>query len=409
LRLSPAHLVALAAALALLGDSALYAVLPAEAGRLGLSGLEVGLLLSLNRVVRLLLNEPAGWLLRRRGPREALVLALVLAAATTLAYGRSTGASFALFLAARLVWGFAWSLVRHAANVTFLQAPPERRGATQGTFRSISRMGSLAAVLGGAWLVERAGFASGYTLLALATLPGVLLAALAFRHPATGAGAAPPPVAAAAPAQAGAPGPGLLGLTVAAALMGAAGTSLLAATASRRVQELVLAGAAPALFGVGLGVVMLGGIAGSGRWVAEILVAPLAGRLADRFGRQRGITAGAAVTTVALATCAGAGTTSGFIVSAALAFGALSVLQTALDTLATDRAQQGPSAVTRLGRYVTVSDAGTAVGPLLGSWLTDTGMGTEYAYAVAAAVFLGMGLYFARPGPGREPLPGRAA
>lgn len=408
MRLSTAHLVALAAALALLGDSALYAVLPAEAGRLGLSGLEVGLLLSLNRVVRLVLNEPAGWLLRWRGPREALVLALVLAAATTLAYGHSTGAGFALFLAARLVWGFAWSLVRHSANVTFLQAPPEHRGATQGTFRSVSRTGSLAAVLGGAWLVERTGFSSGYTLLALATLPGVLLAALAFRQPASGAGTAPVPVAATAPARAGAPGPGLLGLTMAAALMGAAGTSLLAATASRRVQELVQAGAASALFGVGLGVVMLGGLAGSGRWVAEILVAPLAGRLADRVGRQRSIIAGAAAATVALVACAGAGTTSGFLVSAALAFGALSLLQTALDTLATDRAQQGPAAVTRLGRYVTISDAGTAVGPLLGSWLADTGVGTGYAYAAAAVVFLGMGLYFSRPGPEREPLPGRA-
>ena len=409
LRLSTVQLVALAAALALLGDSTLYVVLPAEAGRLGLTGLEVGLLLSLNRVVRIVLSEPAGWLLQRWGPREALVLALALAAVTTFVCGQATGATFALFLAARLVWGFAWSLVRHAANVTFLQAPPEHRGAAQGAFHSLSRLGSLTAVLAGAWLVERWGFTRGYTLLALATLPGLILAAIAFRPDAgpRPVARAPTSAAVAGPAVAG---PGLLGLSVCAALVGAAGTSLLVATASRHMGDLVLGGATPTLFGLGLSILMLGGVAGAGRLVAEIVVAPLAGRVADRFGRQRVIVAGALMTALALGSCAWARSTSGFITAAVVAFAALALLQTALDTLATDRAQQSPSPFVRLGRYVMVADAGTAVGPLVGSWLADTPAGLGAAYPVAAAVFFGLALFFANAGAaGPEVLVDRAA
>ena len=54
---APALLVALATGFSLLGDQALYAVLPVIHSDLGLSALQVGLLLSVNRWIRLLTNE----------------------------------------------------------------------------------------------------------------------------------------------------------------------------------------------------------------------------------------------------------------------------------------------------------------------------------------------------------------
>ena len=69
-----------------------------------------------------------------------------------------------------------------------------------------------------------------------------------------------------------------------------------------------------------------------------------------------------------------------------------------------------PSPFVRLWRYVTVADAGAAVGPLVGSWLADTPAGLGAAYPVAAAVFLGLALFFARAGAaGPEFLVDRAA
>ena len=76
-----------AVALSLLGDQMLYAVLPAVHEAVGVPVTAVGLLLSANRLIRLLTNSLAGYVIERFGRHWPFVLALLLGGITTVAYG----------------------------------------------------------------------------------------------------------------------------------------------------------------------------------------------------------------------------------------------------------------------------------------------------------------------------------
>ena len=71
-------LVSGATAFSLLGDQVLYAVLPVLYQDLGLTAIQVGILLSANRWIRLLLNGPAGALYDRWPRRRLLLFGLFL-------------------------------------------------------------------------------------------------------------------------------------------------------------------------------------------------------------------------------------------------------------------------------------------------------------------------------------------
>ncbi len=91
------------------GDGVIYIVLPLYAASFGLDALLVGVLLSCNRVVRIL---GYGWvapLARRFGANMLTAAACVAAALTTIAYGLAT--SFVVFLIARCIWGGAWGIL----------------------------------------------------------------------------------------------------------------------------------------------------------------------------------------------------------------------------------------------------------------------------------------------------------
>ena len=83
----PVVLVALATAFSLLGDQTLYSVLPTCYTELGLMPYQVGLILSVNRWIRLLTNHLAERLCRRYSLTLLLMLSLTLGAATTVVYG----------------------------------------------------------------------------------------------------------------------------------------------------------------------------------------------------------------------------------------------------------------------------------------------------------------------------------
>jgi MFS family permease len=79
----PVALVSAAVALSLLGDSLLYAVLPSQAEVIGVPIELVGILLSVNRFIRLLSNSWAGSVCDRLGYARPFTAALLLGAATT--------------------------------------------------------------------------------------------------------------------------------------------------------------------------------------------------------------------------------------------------------------------------------------------------------------------------------------
>ncbi len=102
-----ARAVALVTAAALLGDTLLYSALPVNAARLGLDALAIGLVLSLNRWVRLLTNPIAARLYERLPAGALVAVALALAVVSTASY--AVPAALALLLGARLLWGLTWS------------------------------------------------------------------------------------------------------------------------------------------------------------------------------------------------------------------------------------------------------------------------------------------------------------
>lgn len=103
-------LVAAAVSVSLLGDALLYAVLPSQASRLGIPLALVGVLLSANRIIRLVTNSWAGAVYSRRGREGPFFAAMVGATVTTLSYALPWG--FWPFLAARTIWGTCWSFLR---------------------------------------------------------------------------------------------------------------------------------------------------------------------------------------------------------------------------------------------------------------------------------------------------------
>ena len=73
--------------LVIMGDSLLYSLLPLEAERLGIALPLVGLLLSANRLVRLLSNTWMSAVFERLGPRLPFIVAAAFGLLTTVIYG----------------------------------------------------------------------------------------------------------------------------------------------------------------------------------------------------------------------------------------------------------------------------------------------------------------------------------
>jgi DHA1 family multidrug resistance protein-like MFS transporter len=134
--------VALITALCLLGDSMLYVVLPTHWKELGLASLwEVGILLSVNRLVRVPLNPIAGWLYQRISHRTGILLAVMLSVVTTAAYGMS---GFWVLLLMRCLWGAAWTFLRLGAYFLIVNiSTDDNRGQLMGLYNGLFRLGSL--------------------------------------------------------------------------------------------------------------------------------------------------------------------------------------------------------------------------------------------------------------------------
>lgn len=103
-------IVALITAISLLGDSMLYIVLPLYWKEIGLDSIwQVGVLLSINRFIRLPFNPIVGWLYNRITLKTGLIIAIILGSITTLGYGLLNG--FIAWIILRGIWGIAWSFL----------------------------------------------------------------------------------------------------------------------------------------------------------------------------------------------------------------------------------------------------------------------------------------------------------
>jgi MFS family permease len=174
----------LGTAISLLGDSTLYTVLPRTsiADSVGVSLTMVGILLGINRLVRLLSNPIAGSLYDRLPTRKLMIASLFIGfiSTTILAIGRG----FEIYLLSRVLWGIAWSGIWIGGNTIVLDiANDENRGRLSGRYQMWFFAGIGASAFLGGILTDSYGFFQG--LLISAGLTGIALLMWLFFLPET--------------------------------------------------------------------------------------------------------------------------------------------------------------------------------------------------------------------------------
>ena len=163
-------------ALSLLGDSTLYTVLPKPeiANQAGVTLAMVGILLGVNRIVRLGFNVVAGILFDRFSRRWLMIGSLSIGTLSTVLYATSTG--FGSLLIGRILWGAAWSGLWIGGTTVVLDVTDEQnRGRLSGQFQMWFFLGiGLSAFLGGLF-TDTFGFIDGLWLSALLNGMAVLM------------------------------------------------------------------------------------------------------------------------------------------------------------------------------------------------------------------------------------------
>ena len=161
--------------LSLLGDASLYTVLPTHTSAAGVTVASVGILLSANRFIRLVLNGPAGMAYDRWPRRPLFVTALFIGAFSTAIYGLTEG--FWPLLLGRLLWGLAWAGIWVGGNTIVLDiASAENRGRWVGIYQLSFFLGASGGAILGGVLTDWLGYHQTMIVGAAITMMGAIIA-----------------------------------------------------------------------------------------------------------------------------------------------------------------------------------------------------------------------------------------
>jgi MFS family permease len=270
----PIIAIAAATALSLLGDVTLYTVLPSHYSLIGLTPLQVGILLSVHRWVRLVSNRLAERCYRVFPVILCLAPAYLLASLATLSYGYFQ-VFFILFFA-RILWGISFSFIRQAGIMTVtVSSSDSRLGKSMGLFRSISLTGWLSGTLLGGFGCDYFGWTVtlvAFGIISMGAVPFSIWSQKDIRHvplSSTTAGAAAVN----------------LKLMLCGFTMGIVGFGLIISTFGLIVKQHI--GLSANFLGYSFGVASTTGMVLALRWSLDILGSPVLGALADRIGRKR--------------------------------------------------------------------------------------------------------------------------
>jgi len=347
----------LGTALSLMGDATLYAVLPTHTADAGITMAGVGIILGVNRAIRLLTNGPMG-LAYDRLPRRLLFLpALFIGALSTAIYAATSG--FWPLLVGRLLWGLAWSGIWVGGATIILDVTtPSDRGRWMGLYQTWFFLGTAVGSLAGGVLTDLLGYTSTMWVGALVT--GIGFAAALALLPET-RGAAPTHRAQASAVAASVPLRANGQLLAAVGIQGLnrfALSGILSATLALVVQQQL--SAAP----LAVGAASVTGILMASRTVFSMGAAPLCGVLSDRLGSRWSVlawTIGAGLVGFALMALSNLAAVLIGVALTAAASGGMQSLATTLTGDLVSPAQRGRA----IGLLHTVGDAGSAVGPPL--------------------------------------------
>jgi MFS family permease len=361
-------LIALATAFSLLGDQMLYSVLPTYYVELGLMPYQVGLVLSVNRWVRLVTNSLAERLCQRYNLTVLVTAALILGATLTAVYGFVT--SFSVLLIARMLWGLSWSFIRQIGLMTVVDSTsPSMIGRMVGYYNGTSRIGSVGGNFLGALSHDVIGFTLTLVLFAIISLLGTPLGWMSRRalshveieKKETGRSRWAPELMACG-FVIGCVGPGMMMATLGVVLVETVGTSI-------------------TVWGVVIGVATLNGLLLASRWITDAFGAPVLGHFSDRLGRRRSI--GVYFICGMLAMLAASFVSHpALLVVCVIVFFLCGVGATVVMT-----AESGLRGSRTLAGYVTASDFGSAAGPMIG-WMTQqVHLSTDWIFLIGSGMY----------------------
>jgi MFS transporter, DHA1 family, multidrug resistance protein len=170
--LKPTIISALVLALASFGDALLYPVLPVNAVEMGVPIIWVGVLLSINRFVRLASNQIFAWLFNSFGYKRITIIAALFAALSTFSYGVVSTIYF--WLAARIIWGLCYSSLRISCISYSLEG--NRPGFQLGLSRGMQEIGPIIALFAGPIILHYTSVQATFIIFSILSLSAVLLA-----------------------------------------------------------------------------------------------------------------------------------------------------------------------------------------------------------------------------------------
>ncbi|WP_425069320.1 MFS transporter [Reyranella sp.] len=348
-------------AVCMIGDTLLYAVLPLYHEQFGLSLAMVGVLLSLNRWIRLLANSGVAHLGERLGPHALMIAAALGSAVSTTIYGLVDNPTAQVL--ARILWGISYASL-NLSTLAYAVSDRTNAGKRVGTSRAAIGLVQAMSLVGGAWIVLELGARSVFLIYGALTLIALGAAIMLPRLP-------PEPVS-----KKGFKLPIPHRLEVWGFVMGFAGDGVFLLTLAFLMKDSITSVAA----------VMATAMLLALRWLVEVTTGPIGGWIGDRFGARRIAIANAALLV------------GGFVLIAAdhELLGALMIVMTRgmfntlIPVLVIERGHG--TVLSSQASYSTWRDFGAAVGPLTAPWLfLNVPQVPLYA---ALALALGLSGYF---------------
>lgn len=158
--------------ISLLGDAFLYLALPLYYVDFNLSLFWVGIILSLNRFARILLNPLIIYLIGKYGFKKLIIIASMLATISTSLYGVSS--FIAWFLVARIIWAISYSILR-VSTLSYATYNKSKSGYYLGIYQTVHEIAPIMVLLLGPFLIQIISIKLFFILLGLLTLASVPL------------------------------------------------------------------------------------------------------------------------------------------------------------------------------------------------------------------------------------------
>jgi MFS family permease len=366
----------------------LYVLLPAQLEVFAVSPTAAGLILGINRYIRIFSNSGAAWIVHRVGAVWPLAAAVVLAGITTLTYGLFTG--FVLLFIAHGFWGLSWSVLRLSGYLAAVETGASNAvGRHMGVFQSVSRGGSLIAVVGGGLLADRIGARETLVWFGVVTFTAIALVPFAKIPSDLGRKRHDPST----PAQASRHSMSWhIRMLYANALAAWLVVSGLTATVGYVVATKASDGVS--VLGIVLGVSTFSGILHGVRWVTDLGLGPVFGHLSDQLGRQKVIIGAMSIFVVAYGVLAFAPPMAIIALMFSIVFIGASGLMISLNASVAKSAPPDQRAMV-IGRYTTWADIGSGTGPIVAlPLITNVGFALTYGSA-AIIIFVAAVMYWA--------------